>query len=57
MGSVFRPKYKNKDGTLQPSQVWWIKYYRDGKPHLESSGSEKVTIARDLLKDREDDSL
>src|SRR5216110_2411322 len=57
MGSVFRPKYKNKDGTVQESQVWWIKYYRDGRPHRESSGSVKVGVARDLLKEREGDSV
>ena len=57
MGSVFRPKYKNKDGTVQESHVWWIKYYRDGSPHRESSGSEKVGVARDLLKEREGDSV
>ncbi|MBZ0156102.1 MAG: site-specific integrase [Alphaproteobacteria bacterium] len=33
--------------------VWWIKYYRNGKPFYESSGSEKETEARKLLKSRE----
>ncbi len=56
-GKCLRPKYKNKDGTVQQSQVWWIKYYRDGRPHRESSGSEKVGVARDLLKEREGDSV
>src|SRR6266699_1036813 len=45
-GKCLRPKYKNKDGTVQQSQVWWIKYYRDGRPHRESSGSQKVGVAR-----------
>ena len=42
---------------MQQSQAWWIKYYRDGRPHRESSGSEKVGVARDLLKEREGDSV
>ncbi|MCC6347374.1 MAG: tyrosine-type recombinase/integrase [Nitrospirales bacterium] len=35
--------------------VWWIKYYRNGKPFYESSGSEKETDAKKLLKSREGD--
>ncbi len=42
MGSVF-----------QRGNVWWIKYYRDGKPYRESSHSEKKTVAEKLLKLRE----
>lgn len=33
--------------------IWWIKYYRNGKPHLESSKSESETKAERLLKRRE----
>jgi integrase len=42
MGSVF-----------QRGKVWWIKYYRDGKPYRESSYSKKKTEAERLLKMRE----
>lgn len=34
-------------------KTWWIKYYRNGKPFYESSGSEKETEAKRLLKSRE----
>lgn len=34
-------------------KVFWIKYYRNGKPFYESSGSEKETDAKKLLKSRE----
>ena len=34
-------------------KTFWIKYYRDGKPFYESSGSEKETDAKKLLKSRE----
>jgi len=33
--------------------VWWIKYYRNGKPYRESSKSEKKVDAKRLLKRRE----
>ncbi|MGO9613078.1 MAG: tyrosine-type recombinase/integrase [Dissulfurispiraceae bacterium] len=33
--------------------TYWIKYYRYGKPFYESSGSEKETDAKKLLKSRE----
>lgn len=37
----------------QRGKVWWIRYYRNGKRHEESSGSEKKKTADDLLKVRE----
>ena len=33
--------------------VWWIRYYRNGKRHEESSHSDKREVARDLLRRRE----
>jgi len=35
--------------------VWWIKYYRNGKPVRESSESTKETEAKKLLRLREGD--
>ncbi|MDH4267211.1 MAG: site-specific integrase, partial [Deltaproteobacteria bacterium] len=41
-------------GTIyQRGNVYWIKYYRDGKPYRESSKSEDEGKAIDLLKLRE----
>jgi hypothetical protein len=34
-------------------KVYWIKYYRNGKPYYESSESERETEAKRLLKKRE----
>jgi len=42
MGSVF-----------QRGRIWWVKYYREGKPYRESSGSNRKRDARTLLKKRE----
>jgi integrase len=33
--------------------VWWIKYYRNGKPFRESTKSTKKRVAKNLLKRRE----
>jgi integrase len=53
MGMIYRPKYRDKDGTLKESAVYWIKYYRHGRAYRESSKSGKETEARKLLKLRE----
>jgi integrase len=42
-GSVFQQK---------GSSVYWIKYYRNGQPFRESSGSEKIKDAEKLLRTR-----
>jgi integrase len=44
MGCVYRQK-----------NIWWIKYYRNGKPVYESSESRDRTTAKRLLKVREGD--
>src|SRR5437016_587868 len=41
-------------GTIyQRGNVWWIKYYRNGKPYRESSKSGKESAAWKLLKKRQ----
>jgi hypothetical protein len=44
MGSIYR-----REG----SPFYWISYYRDGLQSRESSGSDKVTKAKELLRKRE----
>jgi hypothetical protein len=39
----------------QRGAVWWVKYYRNGRPMRESSGSTKESDAIQLLKIREGD--
>jgi integrase len=53
MGTIYKRKWKDKDGNLVEGEVYWIKYYRHGKPYRESSKSEKITEVRRLLKKRE----
>ena len=41
-------------GTLyRRGKMYWIKYYRNGKPYYESSRSDKLEVARKFLKMRE----
>jgi hypothetical protein len=42
MGSIYK-----RGKTL------WIKYYRNGKPFYESTGSDKETVAKKRLQSRE----
>jgi integrase len=46
-------KRKKGDGSVfRRGAVWWIKYYRNGKPYRESSGSDNEREAQKLLKKR-----
>jgi len=36
----------------QRGRVWWIKYYANGRPVYESTGTDKETLARRVLNDR-----
>ena len=46
--------HKPKSGSVyQRGSVWWIKYYKDGKPIRESSQSESAGEATRLLKRRQ----
>jgi len=48
-----RSKRKKGEGSVfLRGGVWWVKYYRNGKPHRESSRSDKEHDARKLLKRR-----
>jgi integrase len=35
--------------------TWWIKYYRNGKPYRESSGTDKKMVAKKVLERKEGD--
>ena len=53
MGSIYKRKFKGKDGKEKVSPIWWIKYYRAGKPYRESTHTGKESDAKRLLKARE----
>jgi len=48
MGCLY--KQRRRDGT--PGRIWWIKYYVNGRPVRESTGTDKETPAKNILKDR-----
>lgn len=50
MGSIYK-QYNRKTGW--EGDIWWIKYYRNGKCYRESTGSTKKGDAERLLKSRE----
>jgi len=49
MGYLYRPKLRNG----KPGRIWWMKYYVSGRPLRESTGADKESEARRLLKERE----
>jgi integrase len=51
-GSIFRPKYRDKDGNLVELMVYWVKYYKDGKPLRESTKTTDYEQAVTFLADR-----
>ena len=53
MGMIYRRKSKDKHGQVKEGAVYWLKYYRNGKPYYESTGTQKEADARKLLKKRE----
>ena len=53
MGMIYKRKRKDKQGNVREGSIWWIKYYRNGKPYFESTKSKKETDAKKLLKKRE----
>lgn len=55
MGSIYRPKYKRKDGTVAVSAVWWLRFYRNGAVIRESTETKKEKVAKELLRQREGD--
>jgi hypothetical protein len=44
---------KGNGSVFQRGAVWWVKYYRNGKAYRESSGSDKESDARKLLRKRQ----
>lgn len=51
---LYRPKYKDKDGTIKESKIWWMGYPcrgcpehpRGGAKHRESTHTESITEAK-----------
>src|SRR5262245_49674509 len=48
MGYLYKRKKQGKELA-----TWWMKYYVNGVPIRESTGTDKETVARRLMKERE----
>jgi integrase len=55
MGCLYKRKQKLADGTFRELPTIWIKYYQNGRPVRESTGTTKETVARRMLRTREGD--
>ena len=55
MGSLYRRKSKQADGSYKELPTWWIKYRQHGRAMRESTGTTKETVARRILRAREGD--
>src|SRR5215472_7681403 len=57
MGMIYRQKHRNSAGEIVEGRVWWLKFYVNGKPVRVSSGTDKESIARKVLKLKEGDAI
>jgi len=49
MGSIYRPKYKDRHGQEQTSAVWWIQYYSRGRKIRVSTDTAEYSEAKDFI--------
>jgi integrase len=50
-GSIFKPKFRdNKTGEMRECPHFRISYYRHGQRFVENTHSDKITVAKELLK-------
>src|SRR5262245_26734001 len=54
-GQIFRRTYKAKDGMIKTCATWTIRWYRNGRPHEESTKFTRKGDALNLLKLRHGD--
>lgn len=53
MGYLYRKKRKQRDGSVVEEQIFWVKYYQNGRAIRESTGTNKEKEAERFLKRRE----
>lgn len=52
-GRVYLPKYRDrKTGEWRECKLFWIQYQKNGRPIRENTHSDKITVAREILKKR-----
>jgi len=55
MGCLYKRKQKLPSGEYRELPTIWIKYYQNGRPVRESTGTTKETVAQRILRTREGD--
>src|SRR5262245_39525022 len=53
MGTIFRPKYRGKDGAVLESAVWWVRFRQHGETVRQSAETTDERKARAFLRERE----
>jgi hypothetical protein len=52
MGSIYQPKYRDRHGVIQQSQVWWVRFRQHGQTVRQSAETTSETQARAFLRER-----
>jgi len=53
MGSLYRPKYRDRHGDLRESAVWWVRFRQHGQTMRQSTETTDERKARAFLRERE----
>src|SRR5262249_58470696 len=53
MGVIFRPKYRDRNGEVRESAVWWVRFRQHGRTVRQSTESTDERKARAFLRERE----
>jgi integrase len=53
MGSLYRPKYRDRHGEIQESGVWWVRFRQHGRTVRQSTDTADERKARAFLRERE----
>jgi integrase len=53
VGSLYRRRKKLATGEVVELSTWWVKYHQNGRAVRESTGTDKKTVARRILRSRE----
>jgi integrase len=53
MGAIFRPKYRDRNGEVRESAVWWVRFRQHGRTIRQSTETADERKARAFLRERE----
>jgi hypothetical protein len=51
-GSIFRKSYKDRNGRTRKSKTWFLKFYSNGEPVEDSTGTSDYDEALGLLREK-----